>query len=119
MIASADACRSFLLTNVINGECARQCVARIDVANAAFARRFEVLEYKEERRYFLFSCKNKQDIWAANSTLNSGLAAVKIDLRRQAKLPGFPGHIVEYTLRYRLSVAAATKNFTDTIARIH
>ena len=70
MNASADALRRFLLTNVINGECARQCVACIDAANAAFARRFEALDYKEERRYVSFSRKNKQDIRAANSTLN-------------------------------------------------
>ena len=37
MFAIADARRTFLLTNVINGECARQCVARIDAANAGFA----------------------------------------------------------------------------------
>ena len=37
MIASADACQRFLLTNFNNGKCARQCVACIDAANAGFA----------------------------------------------------------------------------------
>jgi len=119
MIASTDARRRFLLTNVNNGKCARQCVARIDAANAAFSRQFESLDYEDERRCVLLSRKNKQDIRAANLTLNSGLAAAKSDLRRQAELPGFLDHIVEYTLRYRLSVAVATKDFTDTIAGIH
>ena len=119
MFAIADARRTFLLTNVINCECARQCVACIDAANAAFARRFKALDYEEERRFFLFSRKNKQDICSANTTLNSGLAAAKSDLRRQAELPGFPDHIVEYTLGYRLSVAAVTKDFTNTIEGIH
>ncbi len=58
------------MTNVIRGEYARKCVARIDVAYVAFARRFEALDYKEERRCVSFSRKNKQDIRAANSTLN-------------------------------------------------
>ena len=31
MIESADACQRLLQTNVINGECARQCVVCIDV----------------------------------------------------------------------------------------
>jgi hypothetical protein len=98
----------------------RQCVTRIDVANhAAFAQRFEALDYEEERRCFLFSRKNKQDIRATNPTLNSGLAAAKSDLRRQAESPGFPDRIVEYTLVYRLSVADATKDFTDTFKGIH
>ena len=119
MIANADARQTFLLTNVINGKYARQCVTHIDAANAAFARRFKALDYEEERRCFLFSCKNKQDIRAANSTLNSGLAAAKSDLRCQAELPGFPDRIVEYTLVYRLSVAAATKEFTNSIKGIH
>ena len=70
MIASADAHLRFLLTNVINVKFARQCVARIDSANAAFARRFEALDYEEEHRCVLFSRKNKQDIRTANSTLN-------------------------------------------------
>ena len=69
-----------LITNVINGEYGRQCVTRIDAANAAFARQFEELDYEEERRCFLFSRKNKQDICAANLTPNSGLAAAKSDL---------------------------------------
>ena len=34
MFAIADARRTFLLTNVINSECARQCVARIDAAQS-------------------------------------------------------------------------------------
>ena len=95
MIASADACWRFLLTNVNNGECARQRVARIDAANAAFARQFESLDYKDKRHCVLFSRKNKQDIRAANSKLNRRLAAAKNDLRHQAELPGFPDRIVD------------------------
>jgi hypothetical protein len=34
MFAIADAHRTFLLNNVINGECARQCIARIDAAQS-------------------------------------------------------------------------------------
>jgi hypothetical protein len=56
MIANADARRNFLITNVIQGEYTRQCVARIDAANAAFALRFGELEYEEERRcFFVYS----------------------------------------------------------------
>ena len=62
MIASADDCRRFLLTNINNGKCARQCVARIDAANAGFAQRFEALDYKEKQCCVLFSHKNKLDI---------------------------------------------------------
>ena len=119
MFANADARRSFLLSNVINGECARRCVARIDAANTAFARQFEALDYEEEQRCFSFSRQNKQDIRATNWTLNDGLAVAKTELRRQEKLPGFADHIVECTLEYRLSVAAATQDFTDTIEGIH
>ena len=119
MIANADARRNFLITNVIKGEYARQCVARIDAANAAFARRFEELDYEEERRCFSFNRKNKQDIRAANRTLQSGLAAAHGDLQRQAESPGFPDCIVECTLVYGLDVAATTQEFTDTIKGIH
>ena len=66
-----------------------------------------------------FSCKNKQDIQAANSALNHRLAAAKNDLRHQAELPGFHDRIVECTLRYSCSVAAATADFTSTIDGIH
>ena len=107
------------MTNVIRGEYARKCVARIDVAYVDFARRFEALDYEEERRCFSFSRKNKQDIRDATVRMNRGLAAAKYDLRRQAELPGFPDRIVEYTLVYRLDVAAATEAFTDTIRGIH
>jgi hypothetical protein len=44
---------------------------------------------------------------------------VKNDLRHQEELPGFPDRIVECTLRYSRSVAAATADFTNTIAGIH
>jgi len=97
----------------------RQCVARIDAANAGFARQFEALDYEEELCCVLFSHKNKLDIWAANLTLNCWLAAENKDLRHQADLPGFPDRIVECTLRYSRSLSAATAYFTSTIVGIH
>jgi hypothetical protein len=119
MIANAAARRDFLVINVMKGEYVRQCVARIDAANAAFARRFEELDYEEERRCFSFTRRNKRDIRAANRVLQNRLAAAHGSLQRQAESRGFPERMMEYTLVYRRSVAAATKDFTDTIKGIH